>query len=82
MKMKVVYEANSSLGNPMTVEGQLNESEHKLEKLKMDLKKYQGYLEKANQIPMANNSPQANRTNSMNNGHRSSRSVRVYGVYF
>ncbi|XP_059226740.1 formin-binding protein 1-like isoform X6 [Stomoxys calcitrans] len=73
MKMKVVYEANSSLGNPMTVEGQLNESEHKLEKLKMDLKKYQGYLEKANQIPMANNSPQANRTSSMNNGHRSSR---------
>ncbi|KAM7357803.1 formin-binding protein 1-like Cip4 isoform 5-T6 [Cochliomyia hominivorax] len=72
MKMKVVYEANSSLGNPMTVEGQLNESEHKLEKLKIDLKKYQGYLEKANQIPMANNSPQANR-NTMNNGHRSSR---------
>lgn len=56
----------------MTVEGQLNESEHKLEKLKIDLKKYQGYLEKANQIPMANNSPQANR-NTMNNGHRSSR---------
>lgn len=74
MKMKVVYEANSSLGNPMTVEGQLNESEHKLEKLKIDLKKYQGYLEKANQIPMANNSPQANR-NTMNNGHRSSRWV-------
>ncbi|XP_075159739.1 formin-binding protein 1-like Cip4 isoform X1 [Haematobia irritans] len=73
MKMKVVYEANSSLGNPMTVEGQLNESEHKLEKLKIDLKKFQGYLEKANQIPIANNSPQANRTNSMNNGHRSSR---------
>lgn len=72
MKMKVVYEANSSLGNPMTVEGQLNESEHKLEKLKIDLKKYQGYLEKANQIPMANNSPQANR-NTMNNGHRSIR---------
>ncbi|XP_037935474.1 formin-binding protein 1-like isoform X4 [Teleopsis dalmanni] len=72
MKMKVVYEANSSLGNPMTVEGQLNESEHKLEKLKIDLKKYQGYLEKANQVPMANNSPQANR-NTFQNGHRTSR---------
>ncbi|TMW46140.1 hypothetical protein DOY81_008777, partial [Sarcophaga bullata] len=72
MKMKVVYEANSSLGNPMTVEGQLNESEHKLEKLKIDLKKYQGYLEKANQIPIASNSPHANR-NNMSNGHRSSR---------
>ncbi|KAL9909410.1 formin-binding protein 1-like isoform X12 [Glossina fuscipes] len=72
MKMKVVYEANSSLGNPMTVEGQLNESEHKLEKLKIDLKKYQGYLERANQIPMASNSPQANR-NNLHNGHRVSR---------
>lgn len=70
MKMKVVYETNSSLGNPMTVEGQLNESEHKLEKLKLDLKKYQGYLEKANSLPMANNSPQALRNH---NGHRVSR---------
>ncbi|XP_068149845.1 formin-binding protein 1-like isoform X8 [Drosophila tropicalis] len=72
MKMKIVYEANSSLGNPMTVEGQLNESEHKLEKLKIDLKKYQGYLDKANQLQTANNSPQANR-NQLQNGHRASR---------
>uniref|UniRef100_A0A0K8TM08 Putative cdc42-interacting protein cip4 n=1 Tax=Tabanus bromius TaxID=304241 RepID=A0A0K8TM08_TABBR len=70
MKMKGVYEANSSLGNPMTVEGQLNESEHKLEKLKIDLKKYQQYLEKANSVQMANNSPQAHRNL---NGHRVSR---------
>ncbi|XP_033242613.1 formin-binding protein 1-like isoform X13 [Drosophila miranda] len=72
MKMKIVYEANSSLGNPMTVEGQLNESEHKLEKLKIDLKKYQGYFERANQAQVANNSPQANR-NQLQNGHRTSR---------
>ncbi|XP_017107643.2 formin-binding protein 1-like isoform X11 [Drosophila bipectinata] len=72
MKMKIVYEANSSLGNPMTVEGQLNESEHKLEKLKVDLKKYQGFLEKANQVQMATSSPQANR-NQLQNGHRTSR---------
>ena len=72
MKMKVVYEANSSLGNPMTVEGQLNESEHKLENLKITLRKFQGYLESANQVNMANNSPQANRINYQN-GHRNSR---------
>ncbi|XP_044314225.1 formin-binding protein 1-like isoform X8 [Drosophila rhopaloa] len=72
MKMKIVYEANSSLGNPMTVEGQLNESEHKLEKLKVDLKKYQGFLEKASQVPVATSSPQANR-NQLQNGHRTSR---------
>lgn len=71
MKMKVVYESNSSLGNPMTVEGQLNESEHKLEKLKVDLRKYQGYLEKANSLHVANNSPQASRP--LHNGHRVSR---------
>ncbi|XP_022223376.2 formin-binding protein 1-like isoform X12 [Drosophila obscura] len=72
MKMKIVYETNSSLGNPMTVEGQLNESEHKLEKLKIDLKKFQGYFERANQAQVANNSPQANR-NQLQNGHRTSR---------
>ncbi|XP_017070985.1 formin-binding protein 1-like isoform X6 [Drosophila eugracilis] len=72
MKMKIVYEANSSLGNPMTVEGQLNESEHKLEKLKVDLKKYQGFLEKASQVPVATSSPQASR-NQLQNGHRTSR---------
>uniref|UniRef100_A0A034V759 Formin-binding protein 1-like protein n=1 Tax=Bactrocera dorsalis TaxID=27457 RepID=A0A034V759_BACDO len=72
MKMKMVYESNSSLGNPMTVEGQLNESEHKMEKLRMDLKKFQGYLESANQMPLASNSPQASRI-LMHNGHRTSR---------
>ncbi|XP_065720863.1 formin-binding protein 1-like isoform X6 [Drosophila suzukii] len=72
MKMKIVYEANSSLGNPMTVEGQLNESEHKLEKLKVDLKKYQDFLEKACQVPVATSSPQATR-NQLQNGHRTSR---------
>ncbi|KAH8418188.1 hypothetical protein KR222_000144 [Zaprionus bogoriensis] len=71
MKMKIVYEANSSLGNPMTVEGQLNESEHELEKLKVDLKKYQGFLDKASQLQVANNSPQSNR--NVPNGHRTSR---------
>lgn len=71
MKMKVVYEANSNLGNPMTVEGQLNESEHELEKLKSDLKKYCGYLERANQIPMASNNQQ--KRNNLQNGHSGSR---------
>ncbi|XP_031620569.1 formin-binding protein 1-like [Contarinia nasturtii] len=58
MKMKVVYEANSLLGDPMTVEGQLNESEHKLEKYKSELVKFQTYLEQANAMQ---HSPQSNR---------------------
>lgn len=66
MKMKVVYEANPSLGDPMTVEGQLNESEHKLEKFKSELSKYQSYLEQANAVQQMQHSPQTNRnqTNS------------------
>ncbi|XP_055846685.1 formin-binding protein 1-like isoform X7 [Episyrphus balteatus] len=71
MKMKVVYEANPSLGNPMTIEGQLNASETNLTNLNDDLKKFQGYLEKVNSAHVANNSPQANRI--YHNGHRVSR---------
>lgn len=67
MKMKGVYEANCQLGDPMTVEGQLNESEHKLEKLKAELKKFQSYLEQANTVQQqAQHSPQSNR--SVHNG--------------
>lgn len=71
MKMKVVYEGNSLLGDPMTVEGQLNESEHKLEKLKVELKKFQTYLEQANSVQIAQHSPQSNR--NLHNGQRASR---------
>ncbi|XP_024084583.1 formin-binding protein 1-like isoform X2 [Cimex lectularius] len=45
MKMKGVYEQNSTLGDPMTIEGQLNDSSHRLDKLRQDLHKYQSYLE-------------------------------------
>lgn len=62
MKMKVVYEANSLLGDPMTVEGQLNESEHKLEKYKSELVKYQTYLEQANALQQMQHSPLTNRS--------------------
>lgn len=71
MKMKGVYEANSLLGDPMTVEGQLNESNHKLEKLKVELLKFQNYLEQAHSVQAAQQSPQSNR--SVPNGQRNSR---------
>lgn len=70
MKMKVVYEANSLLGDPMTVEGQLNESEHKLEKYKSELMKYQTYLEQANAIQQMQHSPQTNRSHSNSQSSR------------
>lgn len=71
MKMKSVYEANSLLGDPMSVEGQLNESAHKLEKLKVEIRKYQQYLEQANSVQIAQHSPQSHR--NLQNGQRMSR---------
>lgn len=44
MRMKDVYEQNPSMGNPLTVEGQLAENGHNLERLRLELQKYQGYL--------------------------------------
>lgn len=79
MKMKTVYESNSVLGDPMTVEGQLNESGAKLEKLKGELRKFQHYLDLSNSSAAAaalnsngQNSPQADR-HHIQNGQRSSR---------
>ncbi|XP_063974188.1 formin-binding protein 1-like isoform X2 [Diachasmimorpha longicaudata] len=47
MKMKGAYEHNPALGDPMSIEGQLNQSSHKLDKLGGELTKFQGYLEEA-----------------------------------
>lgn len=61
MKMKGVYEQNPALGDPMSIEGQLNESGHKLEKLRQELHKYQVLLEEAVEGPRqtVNSSPSA-----------------------
>ncbi|XP_055528305.1 formin-binding protein 1-like isoform X13 [Wyeomyia smithii] len=69
MKMKGVYEANSLLGDPRSVEEQLNESVTKLEKLRQELERYQKMLDQANSHTQ--HSPQANRV--IQNGQRSSR---------
>lgn len=62
MKMKGVYEQNPALGDPMSIEGQLNESGHKLDKLRQELHKYQVYLQEAKELPTnqpINSSPSA-----------------------
>ncbi|KAJ2946517.1 hypothetical protein O0L34_g12571 [Tuta absoluta] len=48
MKMKGVYETNPTLGDPMTVEGQLNECCDKLKKLRAQLRKFEELLNEAN----------------------------------
>lgn len=80
IKMKGVYESNALLGDPQTVQGELKECEHKLEKLKNELRKYQILLEDIKQQP-SQHSPQTNRITHnnhqngghANNNHRSSR---------
>jgi len=47
MKMKTVYEANPALGDPMSIQGQLTENGHRLDKLRSDLRRYQSWLEEA-----------------------------------
>ncbi|XP_055620893.1 formin-binding protein 1-like isoform X11 [Toxorhynchites rutilus septentrionalis] len=71
MKMKGVYEANSLLGDPRSVEEQLNESVNKLDKLRLELQRYQKLLDQANSQTVIQHSPQANRV--VQNGQRSSR---------
>lgn len=51
--MKGVYEQNPALGDPMSIEGQLNESSHKLEKFRAELRKFQTYLDEAVASPVA-----------------------------
>ncbi|XP_050714494.1 cdc42-interacting protein 4-like isoform X3 [Eriocheir sinensis] len=45
LKMKEVYEGNPSLGDPMSIIGQLNDSCQKIEKLRGELQRYQNMLE-------------------------------------
>ncbi|CAK1599616.1 unnamed protein product [Parnassius mnemosyne] len=63
MKMKGVYETNPTLGDPMTVEGQLNECCDKLKKLRAQLRKYEELLAEANSQLCAPPIHPASRTN-------------------
>ncbi|KAL1455747.1 hypothetical protein WDU94_009817 [Cyamophila willieti] len=59
IKMKGVYEKNPNLGDPNLIEGQLSETDSRLEKLEIDLHKYQTYLEESDA-----NSPAGMRKNN------------------
>uniref|UniRef100_T1J7Q9 SH3 domain-containing protein n=1 Tax=Strigamia maritima TaxID=126957 RepID=T1J7Q9_STRMM len=43
-KMKSAYEQNPALGDPLTIEGQLTENGHRLDKLRQEQHKYYTYL--------------------------------------
>ncbi|KAG7304074.1 hypothetical protein JYU34_011004 [Plutella xylostella] len=59
MKMKGVYETNPTLGDPMTVEGQLNECCDKLKKLRAQLRKFEELLSEASSQVSAPPAPRA-----------------------
>jgi len=60
MKMKTVYEANPALGDPMSIQGQLTENGHRLDKLRSDYRKYAGWLEEAEGSPASTLSSRTN----------------------
>lgn len=70
MKMKGVYESNSQLGDPMSIEGQLHESGQRLDKLRQELHKYQSYLEETG--PVGATTPSHNSLNGIRRHHRNS----------
>lgn len=70
MKMKGVYEANSQLGDPMSIEGQLHESGQRLDKLRQELHKYQSYLDDTG--PITNTPSHHNTLNGLRRHHRNS----------
>ena len=76
MKMKTVYEANPALGDPMSIQGQLTENGHRLDKLRSDYRKYAGWLEEAEGSPVSTLSSRTNGAES-NDARRSSVSDEV-----
>lgn len=73
IKMKGVYESNTFLGDPQTIQGELKECEHKLEKLKNEMRKYQILLEDVKN--QQSHSPQTRRS-SHQNGEKNQRKSR------
>jgi len=63
MKMKTVYEANPALGDPMSIQGQLTENGQRLDKLRSELRRYQGLLEECEGKNLPGSPASSNKTN-------------------
>merc|ERR1739838_205973 len=76
MKMKTVYEANPALGDPMSIQGQLTENGHRLDKLRSELKKFQDFLDelegKAPNSPAIRTKGESSTDGPTGNGNRGS----------
>lgn len=67
MKMKSVYEQNTNMGDPHSVEGQLQENAVKMEKLQSELKKFVSWLAEADGKPTTPNVQRKNLSPSNRN---------------
>ena len=65
MKMKAAYEANPNMGDPNSVEGQLKENSHKMDKLQTELRKFVGYQDEMDGLNIPNNTPNFQKKSSI-----------------
>ncbi|XP_060755283.1 thyroid hormone receptor interactor 10b [Neoarius graeffei] len=56
-KMRRVYEQNNQLGDPASLEPQINQTTHNINRLRTDLSRYQAWLGEARGVPTQNNNP-------------------------
>ncbi|XP_035391064.1 thyroid hormone receptor interactor 10b [Electrophorus electricus] len=58
-KMKGVYEKNSHLGDPASLEPQINQTTHNINRLKVELTRYKTWLNETGDVSMHNNQTSA-----------------------
>jgi hypothetical protein len=69
VKMQSVYQSNPSLGDPNAVDGQLKESVQRLQRLQLEMQKYQSYL---HEMDTPQNGSYGSSNGSRTSQHRSS----------
>ncbi|XP_014667768.1 PREDICTED: formin-binding protein 1-like [Priapulus caudatus] len=78
-KMKAVYEENPALGDPNSLDKQLNENGDKLDKLRLEQQKFQSYLDEAENKLTPNTMKRSRNSFPTDNMSRSSSDLQVGG---
>jgi len=74
IKMKQAYTDNNKLGDPTSVDSQLNENSNKLKKLQLEVEKYEKYLSEMTNGKATNNNSNTVNNNNKLNGTQANRS--------
>ena len=75
MKMKQAYLDNSKLGDPASVDSQLNENSNKLKKLQLEVEKYEKHLSELNNKPGTNQNSNSTLNGSQTNNQTNRNSL-------